>query len=131
MAKRPLKILDLSALDIDGNDVVVTPDDLAEQFSYTPPSSLTLSVCDVRCKSCGTIHRENLGIFTETIRGGTRTLTRVKSKEELKSLSYLPRRVDYAPLSEIAICSCCWLIDEFFDNLTKPEPETLNPEVLP
>lgn len=116
MAKPKARIIDLSAFGLDGEDVVVTEQDIADSLTYTPPSAIALSVRDTRCSGCGSTFRENLGLFLETRESnGTVKLARM-NLSQLQSYSHLPRRIDFMPLNEVEICSSCWMLEEFFQK---------------
>lgn len=130
MKRKPM-VVDLSALGIDDDAVInVTEEEVEATVNYTPPSAITLSVRDCRCTSCGGVFREQVGTFVEyRLPGNTLRLERLKPGQ-LAGLSYLPRRVDYAPEGAVETCSDCWLIDWHFEALVRKDREHLNPETL-
>lgn len=129
MKRKPM-VVDLSALGIDDDAVInVTEEEVEATVNYTPPSAITLSVRDCRCTSCGGVFRQQEGVFLEYRKGESLRLERLKPGQ-LASLSYLPRRVDFAPETTVDTCSDCWLIDWHFDGLVRKDREQLNPEVM-
>lgn len=126
MAKKPARIIDLSAFGLDGDDVLVTEQDVQDMLTYTPPSAIALSVRDTRCSGCGSMFRENLGLFLETVEpGGVVKLARM-NLGQLHSYSHLPRRIDFMPLNTVDICSSCWMIEEFFEKFKAKEINNVN-----